>query len=111
VRRVCPSCAKSRAADARESALLKEHGLKAAKLRHGAGCDACNGTGFKGRVAVVEMFRSDATVEEMILRGDRVSAIAAYLETKGFHSLARNGFALAIKGVTTVAEVERAVQS
>jgi type II secretory ATPase GspE/PulE/Tfp pilus assembly ATPase PilB-like protein len=111
VRRVCPSCAKPRTPDTRERALLKEHGLKAAKLRHGAGCDACSGTGFKGRVAVVEMFRSDPTVEEMILRGERASAITAHLETKGFRSLARNGFALAIKGVTTVAEVEKAVQS
>ncbi len=111
VRRVCPSCAKSRAPDARERALLQEHGLSATKLRHGAGCDACSGTGFKGRVAVGEIFGTNATVEEMILREERVSAIAAYLETKGFHSLARNGFALALKGVTTVAEVEMAVQS
>ncbi len=111
VRRVCGECSRSRKADARERALLRAHGLTAQRLAHGEGCDACGGTGFKGRIAVVELFRSDATVEEMILRGERASAITAHLVTRGFRDLARNGLALAVKGITTVAEVERAVQN
>jgi type II secretory ATPase GspE/PulE/Tfp pilus assembly ATPase PilB-like protein len=47
----------------------------------------------------------------MILRGERAAVIAAYLESKGFQGLARNGFSLAIKGMTTVAEVQKAVVS
>jgi len=110
VRRVCRACARSRKPDVRERAVLRQHGLTAPRLVHGEGCDACNGTGFKGRAAVVELFRSDPTVEEMILRGERAAAITAHLETKGFRSLARNGLALAIQGFTTIAEVEKAVQ-
>jgi general secretion pathway protein E len=109
VRIVCPSCRRSVKPDARERAILKKHGLTATKLVHGRGCEACNGTGFKGRTAVVELFRSDERVEEMILRGERAAAITAYLESKGFQGLARNGFSLAIKGITTVAEVQKAV--
>jgi type II secretory ATPase GspE/PulE/Tfp pilus assembly ATPase PilB-like protein len=110
VRRVCPSCARPRKPDARERALLKEHGLTAAKVAHGHGCDACGGTGFKGRTAIVEIFATDAAVEELILHGERSSAITAHLESRGFRGLARNGLDLALKGLTTIAEVERAVE-
>ena len=109
VRMVCRACRQSAKPDARERAILKEHGLNATKLVHGRGCDACNGTGFKGRTAVVEIFKSDEQVEEMILRGDRAATITAYLLEKGFQGLARNGLFLARNGVTTVAEVEKAV--
>lgn len=111
VRKVCRACRQTAKPNARERAILKEHGLAATKLMHGRGCEACNGTGFKGRTAVVELFTSDERVEEMVLHGDRAATITAYLESKGFQGLARNGFSLAIKGMTTVAEVEKVVAS
>jgi type II secretory ATPase GspE/PulE/Tfp pilus assembly ATPase PilB-like protein len=112
VRKVCDACRRSRKIEVRERAVLREHGLSAPqRLIQGAGCDECSGTGYRGRTAVVELFRSDPTVENLILRGEQVSAITAHLEARGFRSLARNGLALALQGVTTIAEVERAVQS
>jgi type II secretory ATPase GspE/PulE/Tfp pilus assembly ATPase PilB-like protein len=111
VRKVCRSCAHSARPDARERALLKKHGLTATRLVRGAGCDACGGTGFKGRTAVVEVFGSDERVEEMILRGERAPAITEYLASKGFQGLATNGLALAVRGITTITEVEGAVVS
>jgi general secretion pathway protein E len=109
VRKVCRSCARSAKPEARERALLEEYGLTATRLVRGSGCDACDGTGFKGRTAVFELFASDDRIEEMILRGERASALTEYLASKGFRPLAQNGLALAVQGVTTVAEVEKAV--
>jgi type II secretory ATPase GspE/PulE/Tfp pilus assembly ATPase PilB-like protein len=111
VRRVCPSCARRRKPDAHETALLHAHGLSAARLTEGRGCDACGGTGFKGRTSMVELFASDETVEEMILRGERSSAIAARLATRGFQSLVRAGLQKAASGETTIGEVEKAMVS
>jgi type II secretory ATPase GspE/PulE/Tfp pilus assembly ATPase PilB-like protein len=109
VRTVCPSCARPAKPAAHERALLKEYGLSADRLVRGRGCDACDGTGFRGRTAVVELFSTDPRIEEMIVRGERQSVVADHLAAKGFRPLAYNGLALAVKGLTTVAEVEKAV--
>jgi len=47
----------------------------------------------------------------MILRGERASVIADYLETRGFSTLLRNGLAKVAQGETTLGELESAVMS
>ena len=111
VRKICKSCARPVKATPEEKALLKTHGLIATKLSRGKGCDECSGTGFKGRTSIVEAFASDEAVEQMILKGERPSAIVSYLETKGFKSLMQNGLEMAVAGVTTIAEVQQAAVS
>lgn len=109
VRRICKSCVKPHPVTSEEKALLARYGLSAKQLFKGEGCDACNKTGYKGRISIVEVFASDDTVEQLILKGERPSVISEYLESKGFKSLVKNGFEAAIKGVTTIEEVEQAV--
>ncbi|HVP19744.1 MAG TPA: ATPase, T2SS/T4P/T4SS family, partial [Spirochaetia bacterium] len=111
IRRICSGCSRTRTPSGEERELFRQHGLKASRLSHGTGCDACGGTGFKGRTAIVEAFASDETVEEMILKGDRASAIVEHLREKGFMGLLRNGLEKAAQGVTTLAEVQSAVMS
>jgi type II secretory ATPase GspE/PulE/Tfp pilus assembly ATPase PilB-like protein len=109
VRRLCPECSKPTKPTTGEKELFKRFDLPVTRLRHGGGCEACGGTGFKGRIAIVEAFASDENVEQMILKGDRASTISEYLETRGFKTLLRNGLEKAIKGLTTVEEVQKAV--
>jgi type II secretory ATPase GspE/PulE/Tfp pilus assembly ATPase PilB-like protein len=111
VRTVCSSCAKPHKPDAREKALLKKYGLTTSRLMRGKGCEACNQTGFKGRTSVAEIFVPDEIVEEMILHGERASAIQEHLVKTGFRSLAQTGLEKAARGETTIEEVERAVIS
>jgi len=111
VRKVCPSCIRTAKPLARERALLAAHGLAPVRLARGAGCEACDGTGFRGRTAVVELFAVDERIAETIARDGRAPEVEAYLGAHGFRGLVRNGLALAAKGVTTVAEVEKAVMS
>jgi general secretion pathway protein E len=111
VRNNCPKCSKPCKPGPRDRSLLKKHGLTAARLMRGKGCDACNHTGFKGRTAVAEILVPDDHVEEMILHGERASAINEYISAKGFRNLARIGLEKAVAGLTTLEEVERAVLS
>ncbi|HEY9593782.1 MAG TPA: type II/IV secretion system protein, partial [Spirochaetia bacterium] len=67
--------------------------------------------GFKGRTSVAEILVPDENVEEMILRGERVSVIREYLEGGGHRSMARNGLMKAAEGMTTIDEVQKAVMS
>ncbi len=110
VRTVCGECAARRKPDPAESALLARHGLAARSLRQGRGCEACAGTGFMGRTSVVEMFRCDERLEEMIIRGERASSVQRCLEERGFQSMTRAGLGKAVRGETTVREVQRAVE-
>ncbi len=109
VLKLCPECSKPYKPDVNEKELFKRNGLSVARLHRGKGCDACSGTGFKGRIAIVEAFAMDETVEEMILRGARASAITEHLQAAGFRPLLRCGLEAAMKGLTTVEEVEKAV--
>lgn len=53
VRRVCPRCVTPYVPD---PDALKVLGLSgAAQYKHGAGCDACCGRGYKGRIAIFEL--------------------------------------------------------
>jgi type II secretory ATPase GspE/PulE/Tfp pilus assembly ATPase PilB-like protein len=92
-----------------EKELLNRHGLSATRLFRGEGCDACDGTGFRGRTAITEAFASDESMEDLILKGARAAVITEYLKTKGFVSLLQHGLRKAIEGATTLAEVESAV--
>jgi type II secretory ATPase GspE/PulE/Tfp pilus assembly ATPase PilB-like protein len=62
-------------------------------------------------VAIIEAFSSDEIVEEMILKGERTSAIGQYLKTRGFATLFENGMTKVLRGETTLAELESAVMS
>jgi type II secretory ATPase GspE/PulE/Tfp pilus assembly ATPase PilB-like protein len=111
VRRVCPSCTRTARPRAHERALLSAHGLTAAHLASGAGCEACDGTGYRGRTAVVELFAVDERLADTIAHDGRGADVEAFLKKRGFRGLATNGLALAAEGLTTVAEVEMAVMS
>ena len=94
-----------------ERELLKRHGFSPSEAESRRGCDACSGTGFKGRMAIVEAFSSDEIVEEMVLKGERTSAIGGYLKTRGFAPSWRTGWQKWREGETTLAELESAVMS
>lgn len=111
IRKNCVSCVRPAKPSREEKEFLKQHGLTATRLFKGKGCEACGGTGFKGRTAIVEAFASDETVEEMILKGERASAVAQHLRTKGFVGLLQGGLQKAVQGITTLAEVQSAVMS
>ncbi len=111
VRKVCADCATAVKPNREERVILKRYGVAVTRLTRGKGCGACGGTGFRGRTPIAEAFSSDGTVEEMILRGDRASSIARYLETRGFTTLVRGGLAKVARGETTLAELESAVMS
>ena len=111
VRQVCENCCQPVSASAEEQAVLERHGLAMDRLRRGAGCDDCGGTGFRGRTAVAEIFISDPEVEAMIARSEQLAAITAHLQARGFRPLIHAGLLKASRGTTTTDEVEKAVLS
>lgn len=109
VRRVCPDCVGERDLTDAETALFARlaPGL-AAPMRVAAaqGCAGCNGTGYKGRIALYEVFEVTQAVRECILaRGDEDALAAA--AGPGHRSLIADGLTKVTLGQTTPEEVAR----
>ena len=108
VRRVCPQCASpDRVSDAELRAVGIDPAKAEGRLVRGAGCSACLGTGYLGRIGIFELLVVDDAIRHGI--GARASS-AEIRETalRGTLNLLRaDGAAKALAGVTTVEEVLR----
>lgn len=105
MRKVCPHCAREAAVTPQEQTLL---GRDIRTVRRGAGCRHCNGTGYRGRVAVHEIVAVDRSIRRMISRGAEAEEIEAYArEHQEMKSLREKGLELVREGVTTPEELLR----
>jgi general secretion pathway protein E len=75
----------------------------------GAGCDACFGSGYQGRVGLFELLVVDEQVRERIGAGKPASVIRSAARARGMRSLQAEGERLVEEGRSTQAEVERVV--
>jgi type IV pilus assembly protein PilB len=80
---------------------------KSVQVMKGKGCERCNGTGYKGRVALVEVLEITDEVREMILSGASSIEIKRKGLEEGMISLRRSGLVKLKDGLTTVEEVLR----
>ncbi|MEK6637482.1 MAG: ATPase, T2SS/T4P/T4SS family [Pseudomonadota bacterium] len=104
VRRLCQSCRKPVMADAAVRALLVL--VEGSVIYEASGCDACSGSGYKGRIGVFEAIRIDDTIRRLINEGGDEIDIAtyAYANAQNLTSAAR---ALVREGLTTPEEAIR----
>jgi type IV pilus assembly protein PilB len=76
----------------------------------GHGCSRCHQTGYKGRTAIHELLMINDSVREAILARRTSSEIRAIARTRAhLVSLREDGLYKAVKGVTTLEEIERVV--
>jgi type II secretory ATPase GspE/PulE/Tfp pilus assembly ATPase PilB-like protein len=112
VRRICRSCVKSYDASPK---MLAELGVRlaegqTAKFHRGAGCAACKGTGFKGRIGIHEVLMPDEELRALMLaKADAIMLLEA-AKKKGFKPLRVQGVRAVLAGHTTVEEVIQATQ-
>lgn len=105
MRKVCPHCGREVAVTPQEQALL---GKDITTIKRGTGCAHCNGTGYRGRIAVHEIVTIDRNIRRMISRGAEIEEIEAYArEQQGMRSLKEKGLELVKQGVTTPEELLR----
>lgn len=75
------------------------------------GCSACHFTGYKGRVAVFELFLVDAEMEKVISRHPTHAEMLEAAQQKGMTTMTQDGLIKVINGVTTIEEIERVLGS
>jgi type II secretory ATPase GspE/PulE/Tfp pilus assembly ATPase PilB-like protein len=74
------------------------------------GCEACRGTGFRGRMAVHELLAATDEVRSLVARGVPVAELRAQAVADGMRTLKQDGIEKVLAGFTTLDEV-RAVSS
>jgi len=73
------------------------------------GCRRCENTGFKGRIALMEVLRFDDEMDELVARGGTHGDLLRLAISKGFRTLAEVGTSRVIDGTTSLEEVTRVV--
>jgi type II secretory ATPase GspE/PulE/Tfp pilus assembly ATPase PilB-like protein len=80
---------------------------KGRRCSRGRGCRQCNGTGYRGRVAISEIITLGPALQDLILRRASARAIREKAVALGMKTLAEDGWDKIAEGVTTVDEVTR----
>jgi type II secretory ATPase GspE/PulE/Tfp pilus assembly ATPase PilB-like protein len=109
VRKICPHCRRETHPTPEQTQRLARLGGELGSLFEGSGCPECNGTGYRGRTVVAEIFAIDDRAEEIILSGGRRGQLEAHYLALGTPFLPNDGLRLLKEGTTTLSEIERAV--
>jgi type IV pilus assembly protein PilB len=86
---------------------MKPERVKNAHPSRGKGCDECNGTGFRGRVALYEVMPVKEDLKDLILRGGSALDVKREAIRLGMKTLRQSGLSKIEEGVTTLEEVLR----
>ncbi len=71
------------------------------------GCEYCNHTGYKGRMAVHELLEITEGIKKLILRGANSEEIKLEAINEGMRTLYEDGLVKVGKGLTSIEEVKR----
>ena len=71
------------------------------------GCDECGGTGYTGRISIVELLTMSDPIRSMIMRHVTAGEIRQQAISEGMQTMYENGLSKTVTGVTTIEEVLR----
>jgi type IV pilus assembly protein PilB len=107
VRRACANCKKPEKLPLQTfiDAGFRPEEAKDVVSYRGTGCDVCNRTGYKGRVALYEVMPIREEIKELILQGASVFDIKKQAIESGMKTLRRSGLLKVKGGLTSLEEV------
>jgi type IV pilus assembly protein PilB len=108
-RKICEEC---RAEVKVDASVLTDVGFgeadrKTAKVFRGAGCRACGGTGYRGRIALYEVMPFTERLKELVLQGGSSAELKEEMIRDGVATLRMAGIEKIKAGVTTIDEILR----
>lgn len=109
VRVLCPHCKEAYSPEEDERRLLGLQEKTEAKIYRQVGCKRCNYTGYRGRMAIIELLRVDNDIDALVARRSPLDEIRAVAMDKGFVTLAEDGVRRILEGYTSVSEVTRVI--
>ena len=70
-------------------------------------CDACSGTGYKGRMAIHELLEGTPAIKTLVKKEAPTDQIASHAVMEGMTSLKQDGIEKVLAGLTDMSEVRR----
>lgn len=125
VRRICEECKTEDKLDAETRGRVEkilgelpeevkkkyEKDIATMKFMKGAGCEACNGIGYKGRLGIYEIMVMSKDIEKIILSQEVSEYQMQDIATKaGMVTMVQDGLLKALGGITSVSEVFSAAE-
>jgi type IV pilus assembly protein PilB len=108
MRRNCTSCSEPHRPDQSDLEALGLPDLPATvTFMRGRGCEVCQKTGYKGRIAVRELLEVTDTIRALIARGATADELRAHVDASGFRSMRFAALRLLLAGTTSAREVLR----
>ncbi len=120
LRKLCVYCKEEKDPTADERKIIDEtlstihdktylDGIQTLKVFQGKGCDKCNGTGYKGRIAIVEAILSTKEIEEVIITNASDREIKKVAESQNILDMKQDGILKVLKGVSSIDELGRVI--
>ncbi|HEY7413436.1 MAG TPA: type IV-A pilus assembly ATPase PilB [Vicinamibacteria bacterium] len=110
IRRVCAQC-REEVKDMPSQTLIEigftPEMIGTFKLYRGRGCNACNGTGYRGRIGLYEVMEISDAIRDLIMVGATAVELKRKALEEGMLTLRMSGLEKIKQGVTTIEEVLR----
>jgi len=118
VRKLCEECKE----EVQPSpALLKKLGIPADRVssfyqpptyeENDKPCTACGGIGYIGRTGIYEVLELNDKIREGLIKQPKLELLRKLVKKSGHRGLQQEGLLLVVKGVTSLAELQRALKS
>ncbi|MBI69794.1 MAG: pilus assembly protein PilB [Phycisphaerae bacterium] len=109
VRRICNGCKEEYEPSSEELLELKlrPEDVSDRTFFRGKGCNQCNNSGYRGRLAIFEIMEFDDAVRELVLSQASTAVLRVEAQKRGMRSLRECGLLAIYDGQTTIDEVVR----
>jgi type IV pilus assembly protein PilB len=106
-RRVCKHCKKEYTPTEEQlwELQLRPDDVEGRTFYFGEGCDYCNGTGYRGRIAIFEIMCFNDQIRELIMQGASTGILREAAIKNGMRTLRESGLLAIYDGVTSIEEV------
>jgi type II secretory ATPase GspE/PulE/Tfp pilus assembly ATPase PilB-like protein len=114
VRVICPDCREPQTDP--DPRILRVLGFRADEIENttfyrGRGCNACGGSGYRGRQGIFELMEMDNTLRELAFRQAGLSDMRRAARAAGMRALLEDGRTKIRNGITTPEELVRITQA
>lgn len=124
VRKLCSECKEAFDITDKERSIIKPivDGINTKQLNdqlsiptelfkaHKGGCDACNGSGYKGRIGIYEAILMDAKIEELLDENPSEKEIFESASSQGILTMKEDGLTKVLGGTTSLEELSRVIE-
>ena len=108
IRKLCKYCKTAYSPDEEELRMLQnDKGKIPDKIYKAKGCTTCDNTGYKGRLALLEILKMNSDLDDLLAHGATTKEIKDAAYEQGFFTLADDGIRHILEGITSIKEVAR----